>query len=168
MEFLKQVISYIPQVATAVIIIIAGGGYIIRTFNKDGSQEKVDVVNSANTILDYWKKQAEEYKIVIDAKDKAHSEKVTELTKDFNIQMNSVSKEVGELKGQLNAEKAQNERLEKIFQNRDPETQKFMEFMVKAMENQDKILSEIFKIVKAEENRELKITSTVVKDGEHA
>lgn len=168
MDFFKQLLSYIPQVAAVLIIVVAGGGWVIRLFNKDGTQDKNDVVNSANTILQYWKTQAEEYKIVIDAKDKAHSEKVSTLTTEFTKQITKLTGEVGELRGQLSAETNQKKEYLAILQNRDPETQKFMEFMVKAMENQDKILSEIFKIVKAEENRELKITSTVVKDGEHA
>ena len=40
-----------------------------------------------------------------------------------------------------------------------------MEHMVKAMENQDKILNEIYKLAKDEHDRELKVTSTIIKDG---
>ena len=77
---------------------------------------------------------------------------------------------MGELRGQLNAERAQNERLEKIFQNRDPETQKFYELVVRAIESQQvanqeflKTLNEIHKIVVDESTRDMKVEAKISK-----
>lgn len=146
---------------------LAGGiGLLFNMFKKKPRDENNEIITSATNQMEFWKKQHEEEKEIGKIKEEKYTTRVDEITKDFTSQINLLSREVGELKGQLNAEKAQNERLEKIFQNRDPETQKFMEYMVKAMENQDKMLNEIYKLTKSEQDRELKVTSTIVKDGD--
>jgi len=150
-----QLILTIGGVVTFIALLAGGVGLAINAFRKRPRDEKNEVVNSANTIMEFWKNQAEQYKLIIDEKDRTHNEKITDLTR-----------QVGELRGQLNAETSQKKEYLAILQNRDPETKKFMEHMVNATENQDKILAEIFKMVKDEHDRELKVTSTISKDGQ--
>ncbi len=172
MEFIKQALSWIPEIAASAIIIVAGGGYIIRLFNKDTTQDKNEVVNSANTKMDFWKNQAEQYKVISDEKDKTYNEKITSLTKSFNDQIAALSREVGELKGQLTSETAQKKEYLAILQDKNPETKAFMDFMVKAVKNHDeaheemmRVLGEIHTMTQEEKDRELKVVSTVSKDG---
>lgn len=156
------------------IIIAAGGiGLLVQMFRKKPRDEKNEVLNSANTIMDFWKNQAEQYKVISDEKDKTYNEKITSLTKQFTDQIAILSREVGELKGQLTSETAQKKEYLAILQNRDPETKKFMEFMLKAQENHDeahkemmRILGEIHTYAKEEHEREFKVISTVSKDGQ--
>lgn len=170
MDFLKSIFNILPQIAAVLVILVAGGGYVVRLFNKDTKEEKSDVVSSANTIMEFWKNQAEEYKVIGDEKDKRHSEKIAELTKDFTAQITALTREVGELKGQLTAESIQKKEYLAILQNRDPETKKFMEIMLKAEEDHDashkemmEVLSQIHKMTKDEHDRDFKIVSTVTK-----
>lgn len=136
METLKQFIQYAPQVAAFLVIFVAGGGYALKFFNKDSREEKSDVVSSANTIMEFWKNQAEQYKLISDEKEKSYSEKI-----------NNLIREVGELRGQLTAETAQKKEYLAILQNRDPETKKFMEIMLEFVKEQTETNLEITKVL---------------------
>lgn len=105
-------------------------------FNKGNRTEKNEVVNSADTIADFWKKQADDYKEMMKVKDDKNSTLINELTR-----------KVGELTGQLTAEKAQNERYEKIFQGRNPEMDTFMKFMIQASKDQSESTREIVRVL---------------------
>ncbi len=107
--------------------LLAGGlGFLLQSFKKSGREERLAVVDSADNIAEFWKKQAEEYKSMMVLKEEKTSKQINELTR-----------EVGELKGQLNSEKAQNERLERIFQNRNPEMESFMKAVVSDIQNHE-------------------------------
>lgn len=140
--------------------IFAGGlGYLVKTFRKGTKEEKAEVIGSSQEIINFWKSQAENYQLILASKEKDWNEKFQVLTREF-----------GELKGKYDSEKVQNERLEKIFQNRDPESQKFMELVMKAIETQGKVnegivntLAEIHALMIDEHNREMKVEATITK-----
>ncbi len=138
----------------------AGGfGALRASFRKGAKEEKQEVMGSSQEIINFWKGQAENLQTILDRKEQ-----------DWNEKFQGLTREMGELRGQLNAERAQNDRLEKIFQNRDPETQKFMELVMKAIENQQmanqeflKTLKEIHELVAQENNREMKVEAKISK-----
>jgi len=122
--------------------ILAGGmGYLISSFRGGG-----------NKLTSFWKEQADGYKLMMVEKDRVNDEK-------FQV----LHKEIGELNGRLNAEQALNERLEKIFQNRNPEMDSFMKGMVDSMGQIGRVLSEIHTMTKAEHERDFQISATVTK-----
>ena len=147
-------------------IFVGGIGYFIGLFRKGSKQEKSEVINSSQEVITFWKTTAENYQTILSTKEKDWNEKFQGLTREF-----------GELKGKYEAEKAQTERLEKIFQNRDPESQKFMELVIKAIDNQNKtnenqnkvntemvrVLTAIHTLAVEEHNREIHVESTVTK-----
>ena len=117
--------------------ILAGGmGYLINTFRKGSKIEKTEVMTTSQEVINFWKSQAENYQTILDKKESEWNTKFQELTR-----------QIGEIQGQLSAEKAQNERLEKIFQNRDPDHQKFMESVMKALSNQEVVNKEIVRVL---------------------
>lgn len=140
--------------------IFAGGiGYLRSQYRKGGKEEKSEILTSSNEIVNFWKTTAENYQTILATKETAWNEKFQDLTK-----------QVGELRGQLTAEKNQNERLEKIFQNRDPETQEFMKYMIKASANHDeshkeimRVLGEIHTYAKQEHDREIHVEAQITK-----
>ncbi len=168
----KDIITIGMEIIVGLLFVTGGVGLLLNMIKKKPRDENNEVLNSANTIMDFWKNQAEQYKTISDEKDKTYNEKITSLTKSFTDQIASLSREIGELKGQLTAETSQKKEYLAILQNRDPETKKFMEYMIKANENQTetnkeiiRILSEIHTMTKEEQDRELKVTSTIIKDG---
>lgn len=147
-------------------LLIGGTGYVISIFKKGSKQKDSDVLSSADQLSSFWKEQVEGFKTII-------AELTSKLEKqkdDHNIEMKKLIDELGQVKGQLNAEtKAKSEYLD-ILQNRDPETKKFMEYMIKAVENQSsinaeivRVLGEIHSMTKAENERDLKIDATIHK-----
>lgn len=94
-------------------------GVAVSQYRKGSREEKTDVVSSAEKLTNFWKEQSEGYKIMMEEKDKRYQEQINELTK-----------QVGELRGQLNEKVAQAERYEKIFQGRNPEQEAFMKTML--------------------------------------
>ncbi len=156
---IQDILTIAASVLVGTGLFIGGVGYFISAFKKGGRQEKTDVVSSAEQLTQFWKDQAEGYKIMGEKKEQ-----------EWNDKFQTLSREVGELRGQLTAEKTQNERLEKIFQNRDPETQEFMKVMLAFAENQNKtnveivrVLGEIHVMTKAEHEREFNISAHVTK-----
>lgn len=140
--------------------LLAGGiGYLISQFKTGTRQANNDIVSSSNEIITFYKTENDNLKIIMTEKDKSNDEKFRQLTA-----------EIGELRGQLNSEKANNERLEKIFQNRDPDTQKFQESMIQFVNDQSavhvkivQVLSEIHSLAIDEHNRDFKLTTTIEK-----
>lgn len=159
MDAINQTILIVVSIIASVGIFVGGIGYFVSLFRKGSKQEKSDVISSSQEVITFWKTQAENYQTILAQKEKEWNEKFTGITREF-----------GELKGKYDAEKAQTDRLEKIFQNRDPESQKFMELVISAIGNQNKVntevvrvLSEIHTLAKDEHDREIHVESTVTK-----
>ncbi len=139
--------------------VCAGGiGYFwgkINGGNKEAKAESTDLISDSEKIKNFYKEQNEELKVI----NKTLGDKVEALTR-----------EVGEIRGQLNAETKQKADILAILQGRDPETKKFMEFMVQAVKDQTEshqkivdVLSEIHKMAKDEHERDFKVEATVTK-----
>ena len=110
-------------------------------------------------IIEFYKKQASEYKEILEATRKEYVEKHEALLA-----------EVGLIRGELNTEKKLREQYEAILKDKNPETEAFMKLMIKAVKDQTdvnkevvNILKEIHSMSKAEHDRDFKVTSTVTK-----
>lgn len=168
----KEIILYVMGGLGSLGLFAFGGGYLKSQFSKGDRQDKNEVLNSSNTIIEFWKSQAENLKIIGEARDKENAEKYDKMAKDFTTQVTTLTREVGEVRGQFNAESKQKEEYLKILQNRNPEMQKFMETMLAATTQQAEInkgvmelLGDIYKMINDEHNRELHIDATISKDG---
>lgn len=140
--------------------ICAGGvGYLIKSFKKGTKEEKGEIISTSEQVVNFWKSQAENLQLMLERKEK-----------DWNEKFQGMSREMGELRGQLTAEKVQNDRLEKIFQNRNPEQEKFMELVVTAINNQNTVNAEVVRILGdihgmavEEHNRETKVETVITR-----
>lgn len=149
--------SIMPSLAIlATLGIVAGGvGYLISQFRSGSRKATTD----SREIIEFYKLENQTLKEIASSKDKSNDAKFLEL-----------SKELAELKGQLKSEKEQNDRLEKIFQNRDPEIDNFRKVLLEASVEQAKINKEVLRILKeiysmaiAEHNKDYQVTSTITK-----
>jgi ABC-type transporter Mla subunit MlaD len=163
------IILTVLGILSSIGILAGGGGYLISQFKKGSKAENNAVISSADQLAGFWKEQVEGFRDVI----KDLTAKLEKQKDDHTIEMKQILSELGEVKGQLTAERAQNERLEKIFQNRDPETKKFMEIMIQFIKDQAqvnseivRVLSEIHNYAQQEHDRDFVVTSTIKKDGE--
>lgn len=135
-----------------------GGGYLLSRWKggtKEEQEESRDLISSNDQIKEFYKNQNDDLKKIN-----------TELSNKIEI----LTREVGEIRGQLTAEIRQKEEYLKILQNRDPETKKFMEHMIKAVADQAethreivRVLGEIHTMSKAEHDRDFKVEATVTK-----
>ena len=57
-----QIILYAMGSITALGIAAGGVGFLIQSYKKSGRAERKDITDSADTIADFWKKQAEDLK----------------------------------------------------------------------------------------------------------
>jgi len=141
----------IAQIAGGAVIslgIFAGGvGYLMQAYKKSGREERKDVTDSADTISEFWKKQAEELKLILQTKDTEFNAQLAKTTKEFNEKIQDLVKQVGILTGQLTAEKAANDRFEKIFQGRNPEMEEFMKFMVQSAKESQETHEKIIEVL---------------------
>lgn len=160
---------YIIGILASLGLFAFGAGYLWSQAKKGSRVEKSEVISSAEGSKVFWKEQSEDYKEMMRVKDEKNDATVKELT----IQINALTREVGELRGQLNAEKTQNEKLEKIFQGRSPEMEEFMKFMIQATKDQAEshkkiveVLEKVHTFAEMEHDRDFKITATVSKDGQ--
>ncbi len=153
-ETLQMILTIVGIVGS--IGIFAGGiGFLFSKFQKGNKEDKADALTSADQLTNFWKEQVEGFKLII----ADQTEKIRILTG-----------EVGELRGQLVAEKKQNEMAREILQNRDPETKRFMEHMVQSIKDHSethkeiiRILGEIHSMSIAEHDRDFKVTANVTK-----
>lgn len=166
---LKDILLFIIGSITSLGVLAAGIGYLMGTARKKERDEKTEVVSSADQVSMFWKDQANEYKEMMKIRDEKNDGKVKDLTSEVNL----LTKEVGELRGQLNAEKTQNERYEKIFQGRSPEQEEFMKFMIQATKDQAEshkgimeVLNKVYKFAEMEHDRDFTVTAKVTKDGD--
>lgn len=158
MELAKNIILIGASILAGLGVFAFGGGYLLskwRTGSKEEQAEGRDLISSNDQIKQFYKEQNDDLKNI----NNALGEKVEALTR-----------EVGEIRGQLNAEVRQKEAYLKILENRDPETKKFMELMTNAVKDQQivnkeivRILSEIHSMSTDEHNRDFKVTATVTK-----
>lgn len=167
----------IVEITGAAVLVLGtlfgGAGFLIWSYKKSGRQERKDVTETADTISNFWKNQAEELKGILQTKDVEFNTKITALTKDFTDQITGLTEKVGILTGQLAAEKNQNERLEKIFQGRNPEMEAFMKYMVGSSEQHSKTHEAMLKVLNdlhgmSESNhkileKDLKVESVITK-----
>lgn len=141
-------IAQIAAIVLAGIGTLFGGiGFAIYSYRKSGRQERKDVTDTADVISEFWKNQADELKLILQTKDAEFQSQITALTKDFNEKIQELTKQLGVLTGQLTAEKALNEKLEKIFQNRNPEMEGFMKYMVDATEKHSETHEAMLKVL---------------------
>jgi hypothetical protein len=154
-----QVILTIVGAIGSVGILAGGFGFLFSKFRKGTMEEKTDIMSSADQLTNFWKEQITGFKDVI----KELREKLEIQTKEFNTQLQVMGNELGQVRGQLEAEARQKKEYLAILENRDPATKQFMEYMVKSMENQDKMLQEIFKYAKLEHDRDFKVEAIVTK-----
>lgn len=139
MVFFSSTIGIVLSSLASIGILAGGMGYLISSFR-----------GGSNKLTAFWKDQADGYKLMIAEKDRTNDDK-----------FQALHKEIGELRGQLNAEQALNERLEKIFQNRNPEMDNFMKSMSENMVEVSRVLKEIHTMSKMEHERDFKVEATV-------
>lgn len=115
--------------------------------------------NESGEIIEFYKKQAESYKEMMETTRKEYTDKHELLVK-----------EVGQLRGELSAEKKLREQAELILKDKNPETQAFMTLVTNAVNDQGKInkqvveiLQEIHEYAQEEHERDIKITGTITK-----
>lgn len=140
-------------------VFFGGAGYLVSKYKGGSSEEKAesaDLISSNDQIKQFYKDQNDDLKTI----NQALSDKIEVLTR-----------EVGEIRGQLNAERKQKEEYYAILQNRDPETKKFMEYVIEACNTQAQVNKEVLEVLNKlhtlandEQNRDLKVTATVTKD----
>lgn len=102
-------------------------GYVVISYKKSGKERIESVVNASDQLTSFWKDQVEGFK---------------EMVATQNEKIRTLTGEIGELRGQLNAEKKQNEELKKIFQGRDPEMQQFMKTLLGVAEQSQRYMEE--------------------------
>lgn len=129
--------------------ILGGGfGYLVSQF-KEGSSKGI---KSAEDLMNFWKSQAEGYKLAMDEKDKVNSTKFEEL-----------NAKIGNIQGQLTEKERQNKEYLEILQNRDPETQRFQSTMVESMKYMAEVLKDVHIMTKAEHDRDFVVTAQITK-----
>ena len=140
-----QIILTVVGLLGSVGFLAGGIGFLISRFNKGKVEEKSDVISSADQLSSFWKEQVDGFKEVI----KELTAKLEKQKDDHTIEMKKVLTELGEVRGQLTAESKQKGEYLAILQNRDPETQKFMEIMLKFVENQTNTNNEISRVLES-------------------
>lgn len=151
------------QIVIAICAVSASTGIAFAQFRKGTRTESGDIIK-------FYKEQSDNYKDMMEKKEAAHNIEVKEITQTFTEKVNALTREVGELRGQYNAEKKQREQYEEILKDKNPETEQFMKLMIKAVDDQSKInkevvslLGEIHTMSKAEHDRDFKIEATLTK-----
>lgn len=132
----KDLILFAVAVLSGLGVLVGGIGYLYHVIVKNTRDEKSAVMNSAETLAKFWENQAEGYKTAIAEKDKLNAQKFEQL-----------NKEMGELRGQLNAESALKKEYLAILQNRDPQMQEFIKAMMQSATDQSKINTEIVRVL---------------------
>lgn len=140
-----------------------GAGYLMSQFGKGSRDDKTSIMESAEKLTTFWKDQAEGYKVMMAEKDNKNQGLINDLTR-----------QVGELRGQLNEKQASYDKLEKVLQGRGPEQEKFMATMLsvaeqaqsfmttqqKFSESMGKLMEQIDTHLKSQD---LKVVSTITK-----
>ncbi len=153
---IKEILLFILGSIVSLGVLAGGIGYLISKFRSGSKEEKAAILSSAETLAKFWEDQATGYKSMMAEKDKSNDEKFLKLTT-----------ELGEIRGQLLEKDKQVKQYLDILQNRDPETKKFNEYVIKAIENQTivnqemiRVLAEIHSMAKDEHERDFKVVTT--------
>lgn len=148
------------QYIVAIGVIGLSVGNFITSFGKGAR-------GSTGEMIDFYKKESENYKDMMGKKEAAHGVEMKEMTEKFSGQVNDLTRQVGELQGQYNAEKKQREQYELILKDKNPETEAFMKLVIKSCDDQGKVnkevvesltkmsevLKEVYTMVKSEHDR---------------
>lgn len=162
---LKDYIQSGAEIFIGLGLFAFGGGYLISKVKggeKEQKKESTDLLSTSDQIKEIFRGQNEDLKII----NKSLSDKIEVLTR-----------EVGEIRGQLNAETKTKEEYLAILQGKDKESKQFMEIMMtfvnKQTENNLKqndtnlkimeILNTIDARTKDEHDRDFKIDATITK-----
>jgi hypothetical protein len=146
-ENLLYVLQLVGYLFGGIGLLGAGIGAFMYAIGTGSRNERKDVMGTADTIVDHYKKENAELKQIVIDKDEKYGQKIDALTSDFNGKMQALSEKVGILTGQLNAERLQNEEFKKIFQGMNPETDKFMKFMVESVNQHTKAHEKIMEVL---------------------
>lgn len=140
------------QISLAVCAVAAMGGVAVAQFRKGGRME-------ASELIKFYQAEAAGYKEMAEKTRREYTDKHEGLIKD-----------IAGMKAELGAERKLREQYESILKDRNPETIKFMEFMIQATKDQSesnkeiaRVLGEIHTYAKAEHDRDFKVTSTISK-----
>lgn len=154
----KLILTTAAEILTGIGLFAFGGGYLISRVKGGSKQEKAestDLISSSDQIKEFYKNQNDDLK---------------EINRVLGVKVETLTREVGEIRGQLTAESKQKTEYLAILQNRDPETKKFMEMMLTFVDKQNetnleisRILGEIHSMSKDEHDRDFKISATVTK-----
>lgn len=138
---------------------ILTGGALGTAFGVAFAYYKKSNRSESGEIVEFYKKQATDYKEMLEVTRKEYTEKHEALIK-----------EVGTIRGELNTERQLRQQYEAILKDKNPETEAFMKLMVQAVKDQAgvnkevvEILKEIHGMSKAEQKRDFEVTSTVTK-----
>lgn len=130
---IRDIIELIVTVVGSFGLVAFGYGYWKYKTREGKDGAKHDILASAEQLTQFWKEQAEGYKLMMQEKEEKMQTQIHELTK-----------QVGELRGQLNEKTTQYEKLERIFQSRDPEQVEFRKTMLLVAEQSQKFMADTY------------------------
>lgn len=178
MKFFTSVPGIILSVAGSLAILAVAYGYFKRLVSKDDRQEKTEIATTSKTITDFWQDQAEKLQVILDKERTINKQTIDEIKKELGLEITKLTREVGEVRGQLNSEQSSKKEYLAILQGRDPETKEFMKLMLDFAKDQresnekqtiinaetTRVLGDIHTMVKAEQDRELHVDTTITKN----
>lgn len=130
---------------TALAAITALIGVAYAQFRKGSRDESNAVVTSADNISEFWHKQADEYKAMMAVKEESFQKQFSDSTERYQKQISELTEKVGVLTGKLANSTEYADKLEKIFQGRNPEMEAFMKFMVQSSNEQGELMRQAVK-----------------------
>lgn len=149
MNMIEIVLGFVASLG-----IFAGGiGYLISSYRSGSKQEKSEVISSAETLTNFWKEQADGYKIMMAEKEVS-----------WNSKFEALTRELGVLQGQLAATEQQRAQFEAILKDRNPETEEFMKNVTAAMIEIRDFMHSINAHMEVS-NKGFKVESTITPDG---
>lgn len=153
---LQDTVTVISSILLCLGILAGGIGYLVSIFRKSNKQENVEVVTTANQLTEFWKDQIQGFKVMVEDQNK----KIQDLSNELNL-----------VKGQLMEKDKQIKTYLEILQNRNPEMEEFMKYMVQSVKDQGEshkqivdVLKEIHDFARLEHERDFNITATVTKN----
>ncbi len=138
------------SLAALVSFLITGAGMWYGMFRKASRQENTDIVSSSKDLIDFWRDQAEGYKVML-------AEKET----SWNTKFETLTREIGVLQGQLNATETQRAQFEAILKDRNPETEQFMKDVAESMHE----IKNFMQTINLHMEKGYKVESVVTPDG---
>ncbi len=114
-------------------------------------------MGASSEIIEFYKKEAANYKDMMEKKDSAHTLEIKALSTEFHTKFSALSKDFGILQGQYNAEKEARIKAEEILKDKNPETVTFMQNTVAVLGEIKDFMGKINKHMEAE----IKVESTI-------